>query len=134
VHAFAICAQQHPLRSEWSEVRPELRLVGAQVPAAPAIDEESVAEQLVAQTREKGIGAGRPERVAQQSHQAGVGGRAGGGDVVGVAEDAGFEPARACTQPAFQVRTGSFASVPQRPSLRGSATIGRRRTSANDPN
>jgi hypothetical protein len=103
VHAFAICAQQHPLRSEWSEVRPELRLVGAQVPAAPAIDEESVAEQLVAQTREKGIGAGRPERVAQQSHQAGVGGRAGGGDVVGVAEDAGFEPARACTQPAFQV-------------------------------
>jgi hypothetical protein len=74
-----------------------------QVPAAPAIDEESVAEQLVAQTREKGIGAGRPERVAQQSHQAGVGGRAGGGDVVGVAEDAGFEPARACTQPAFQV-------------------------------
>ena len=33
---------------------------------------------------------------------------------MGAAEDAGFEPATACTEPAFQVRTGPFAAVPQR--------------------
>jgi hypothetical protein len=31
--------------------------------------------------------------------------------LVAAAEDAGFEPARACTQPAFQVRVGGFGSV-----------------------
>jgi hypothetical protein len=31
--------------------------------------------------------------------------------LVGVAEDAGFEPARACTQPAFQVRWGASTIV-----------------------
>ena len=44
--------------------------------------------------------------------------------LVGVAEDAGFEPARACTQPAFQSALGrSSMSRPHREAaIRGIAT------------
>jgi hypothetical protein len=50
------------------------------------------------------------------------------------AEDAGFEPARACTQPAFQLCTASFRGV--RRDVLSAVRRGRERgrTSANDGN
>ena len=54
--------------------------------------------------------------------------------LVSMAEDAGFEPARACTQPAFQLSTGPFGTVRRgvlSVDFRGS---GCSRTSANDDN
>ena len=53
---------------------------GEQEPAVPAIDEQGVAEQLVAQAREKGIELVGPNGLLEQPHEAGVGDRAGGGD------------------------------------------------------
>jgi hypothetical protein len=51
-----------------------------QEPAGPAIDEQGVAEQLVAQAREKGIELVGPNGAAVAADEAGVGGRAGGRD------------------------------------------------------
>ena len=49
-------------------------------PAVAAIDEQGVAEQLVAQAREKGIELSGPGRVVEPAHETGAGDRARGGD------------------------------------------------------
>jgi hypothetical protein len=54
--------------------------------------------------------------------------------LVGVAEDAGFEPARACTQPAFQLPTRLYMAVSRRLSERESVACAYLRTPANDLN
>jgi hypothetical protein len=51
-----------------------------QEPAEPAFDEQGVAEQLVAQAREKGIELVGPEGFVEPADQAGAGDRARGGD------------------------------------------------------
>lgn len=48
--------------------------------------------------------------------------------LVRAVEDAGFQPARACAQPAIQLRTGLFVTVPLRPSECESGSIDHRRT------
>ena len=53
---------------------------GEQEPAVPAVDEQGIAEQLVAQAWEKGIELVGPNGLLSQLTKRGVGDRAGGRD------------------------------------------------------